>query len=156
MAGARGCGCGLIHPIAVGIAIHRAAACVEDLTQLRQLWQQRPQAEEAVDEGVPVALFIHLLIPIWTKAKHCGETVLQALQQLLWIRGIADHDLISQRTQCALPLLPCRGQGQAQLRSSRLQPSRQGLTHIATTNDRQFHHWRERCDDLKDACLLSR
>ena len=68
----------------------------------------------------------------------------------------ADHDLISQRIQGALPLLPCRGQGQAQLRSSRLQPSRQGLTHIATTNDRQSHHWRERCDDPKDFCWLSR
>lgn len=150
MAGAWAGRCGLIHPIAVGIAIDRAAARVEDLTQLRQLWQQQPQAVEAVDEGVPVALFIHLLIPFWTKAEHCGATVLKALQQLLWIRGIADHDLISQGTQCALTLLPCRGQGQAQLRSLRLQPSRQGLTHIATTNDRESHHWREQFDDLKD------
>lgn len=147
---------GFIHPVTVGIAVHRAAACVEDLTQLRQLWQQRPQADEAIDEGVSVALLIHLLISFWAKAEHSGAAVLEALQQLLWICGIADHHVITQLTKSDASLLSRCGQGQAQLRSSWLQPSRQGLTHIATTNNRQFHDWCEQCDDLKDVSFFSR
>ena len=129
----------LIHPTTVCIAVHRTTAGVEDLTQIRQLWQQRLEAGEAVDEGVAVAVGIHLAISFGSEAEHGAAGLLQCLPKLVWIGGVAHTNPIGESGEFRLPFAAGGGQRQVQLRTPWLEPLSEGLAHITAANDGQSH-----------------
>ena len=129
----------LIHPVPRGIAVHRATARVDDLPQFRQLWQQRRQAMEAVDEGVAVAVGIHLAISLRPEAEHGAAALPQGVPQLHGVCGVAQLHPIGQGAELLQPFAAGGGQRQLQLGASWLQPLRQSESHVAAANDRQVH-----------------
>ena len=94
---------------------------------------------EAVDEGVAVAVGIHLAISLWSEAEHGIGALLQGVQQLRGVCGVAQFHPIGEGAELLQPFAAGGGQRQLQLGASWLQPLRQSEPHVAAANDRQVH-----------------
>ena len=94
---------------------------------------------EAVDEGVAVAVGIHLAISLWPEAEHGIAALPQGVPQLHGVCGVAQLHPIGQGAELLKPFAACGSQRQLQLGASRLQPLRQSEPHVAAANDCQVH-----------------
>ena len=150
MARARIRRCRFIDPAVIGVAIHRAAARVEDLLEFGQAWQQRLQANQAVNEGAPIAIRIDLTIPFWPQAEHSDAASLKCGHQLVGVSGIAEERAVGKLLQRAEPFLPGRGQSQGAVLPSRLQVLRQCCAQISASDDRQCHGLASRSNDPRE------
>ena len=100
-----------IHPPACGIAIHRATAGVNDLTQLGQLRQQPLEGGEGFDVRGAVGVGIHLTRTGGRLAKDRHLGVGKGHQQCLGIAGLEQHRPVRQRLQNLEPFGAGGGEG---------------------------------------------